>query len=199
MRALKSIGLIDQCVGVAFGFDRIVFADAAGRPFSSLNMPRLAGPDYPATVAIARSALHDVLIRSAEELGASIALGATVASLESEIRRGRGRVLRWRSATSYDFVVGCDGFHSTVRKLAFSDVPDASFTGLAVWRATMPRHKDVDSMQMFYGPNTKAGVNPHSHDEMFLFLVQPIRDGQRLPPDQMHVLLAEQLRDFSGR
>ena len=85
-----------------------------------------------------------------------------------------------------------------MRKLAFSDVPDASFTGLAVWRATMPRHHDVDSMQMFYGPNTKAGVNPHSRDEMFLFLVQPIRDGNRLPPDRMHLLLAEQLRDFSG-
>jgi 2-polyprenyl-6-methoxyphenol hydroxylase-like FAD-dependent oxidoreductase len=28
--------------------------------------------------------------------------------------------------------------------------------------------------------------------------VQPIRDGNRLPPDQMHLLLAEQLRDFSG-
>ena len=41
-------------------------------------------------------------------------------------------------------------------------------------------------MQMFYGPNTKAGVNPHSRDEMFLFLVQPIRDGSRLPPDRMH-------------
>ena len=53
-------------------------------------------------------------------------------------------------------------------------------------------------MQMFYGPNTKAGVNPHSRDEMFLFLVQPIRDGHRLPPDRMHLLLAEQLRDFSG-
>src|SRR4051794_15348457 len=197
LRALKSIGLIDECVGVAFGYDRIVFTDAAGHPFSSLNLPRLAGADYPATVAIARSALHDVLFRSAGEFGASITTGATVASLnqtssavEVEFANGKRRV--------YDFVVGCDGFYSTVRKLAFGDVPDASFTGLAVWRATMPRHKDVDCMQMFYGPNTKAGVNPHSRDEMFLFLVQPIRDGQRLPPDQMHVLLAEQLRDFSG-
>jgi 2-polyprenyl-6-methoxyphenol hydroxylase-like FAD-dependent oxidoreductase len=197
LRALKSIGLIDPCVAVAFGFDRIVFADAAGRPFSSLNLPRLAGPDYPATVAIARSALHDVLFRSAQELGASITLGTTVASLDQksdaiDVEFSDGR------HGSYDLVVGCDGFHSTVRKLAFSDVPEASFTGLAVWRATMPRHQDVDSMQMFYGPNTKAGVNPHSHDEMFLFLVQPIRDGKRLPPDQMHLILAEQLQDFSG-
>jgi 2-polyprenyl-6-methoxyphenol hydroxylase-like FAD-dependent oxidoreductase len=197
LRALKSIGLIDQCVGVAFGFDRIVFADAAGRPFGSLNMPRLCGPDYPATVAIARSALHDVLIRNAEELGVPIALGTTVSSL----KQGADTVeveLTDGTRASYDFVVGCDGSRSAVRSLVFNDVPDASFTGLAVWRATMPRHKDVDCMQMFYGPNTKAGVNPHSRDEMFLFLVQPIRDGQRLPPEQMHVLLAEQLRDFSG-
>ena len=197
LRALKTIGVLDQCVAAGFGWDRIVFADAAGQPFSSLNMPRLAGPDYPATVAIARSALHDVLIRSAQELGASITLGATVSSLNQksdavEVGFSDGR------RASYDFVVGCDGIRSSVRNLAFSDVPEANFTGLAVWRATMPRHKDVDCMQMFYGPNTKAGVNPHSHNEMFLFLVQPIRDDQRLPPDRMHVLLREQLRDFSG-
>ena len=53
-------------------------------------------------------------------------------------------------------------------------------------------------MQMFYGPKVKAGVNPHSRDEMFLFVVEPIRDGRRLPPDRMHVLLADQLGDFSG-
>ena len=197
LRALKSIGLIDQCVAVAFGFDRIVFADSAGHQFSSLDMPRLCGPEYPATVAIARSALHDVLIRNAQELGVAITLGTTVASLNQNAEAVEVELSDGTRA-SYDFVVGCDGSRSAVRSLAFSGVPEASFTGLAVWRATMPRHQDVDCMQMFYGPNTKAGVNPHSRDEMFLFLVQPIRDGQRLPPDQMHVLLAEQLRDFSG-
>ena len=197
LRALKSISLIDECVGVAFGFDRIVFADAAGNQFSQLNMPRLSGPDYPAAVAIARSALHEVLIRASERLGATIALGVTAALLDERGDAVEVTFSDGRSGT-YDFVVGCDGFHSTVRKLTFHDVPEANFTGLAVWRATMPRHKDVDSMQMFYGPNTKAGVNPHSRDEMFLFLIQPIRDGQRLPPDRMHLLLAEQLRDFSG-
>ena len=197
LRALKTIGLIDQCVGAGFGWDRIVFADAAGRQFGSLNMPRLCGPDHPATVAIARPALHDVLFRSAHELGVSIALGTTVSSLKQssdavEVEFSDGK------RAAYDFVVGCDGIRSTVRSLAFSDVPEASFTGLAVWRANMPRHKDVDCMQMFYGSSTKAGVNPHSRDEMFLFLVQPIRDTRRLPPDQMDALLREQLVEFSG-
>ena len=198
LRALKSIDLIDQCVAVSFGFDRIIFADAAGREFGALSLPRLCGPDYPATVAIARSALHDVLFNRAKRLGAVFRLGTTVVALDQgpdavDVTRSDG------SRGTYDAVVGCDGFHSTVRKLTFGDLPDANFTGLAVWRATMPRLLEVECMQMFYGPHTKAGVNPHSREEMFLFLVQPIRSGERLPPDRMHLLLAEQLGDFSGR
>lgn len=197
LRALKTIGVIDGCVQAGFGFDRIVFADAVGRQMGALDMPRLCGPQYPATVAIGRPALHDVLIDAAQKLGASVALGTTVASLiqrthvvEVEFCNGK------RSA--YDLVVGCDGIHSVVRELTFDDVSAADFTGLAVWRATMPRPEGVNCMQMFYGPRTKAGVNPHSRDEMFLFLVQPISHGQRLPPDRMHLLLKEQLTDFGG-
>lgn len=197
LRALKSIGLIDQCVAVAFGFDRIVFADASGVEFGSLKMPQLSGPQYPATVAIGRPALHDVLIQAATGLGANIKLGTTVTALSQSPDAVAAEFSDGRRA-SYDFVVGCDGIRSAVRKLAFDDVPEASFTGLAVWRATMPRHQAVDGMQMFYGPKVKCGVNPHSRDEMFLFLVQPIRDDRRLPPDQMHVILREQLDDFSG-
>lgn len=198
LRALQAIDLIDQCVAVSFGFERIIFADAAGREFGALNLPKLCGPDYPATVAIARSALHDVLIRAAERLGASVRLGTSVVGLD-QAADAVDTTFSDESRRTYDAVIGCDGFHSTVRKLAFGDLPQANFTGLAVWRATMPRLTDVECMQMFYGPRTKAGVNPHSGAEMFLFLVQPIGSGERLAPDRMHVLLSEQLRDFSGR
>ena len=197
LRALKTIGLVDQCVQVAFGFDRIVFSDAAGRPTGALNMPRLAGPEYPATVAIGRPALHDVLIRNAQQLGASITLGTSVVSLTQKSDAVEVALSNGQRAT-YDLVVGCDGIRSAVRELVFDHVPDASFTGLAVWRATMPRPPDIDCMQMFYGPKTKAGVNPHARDEMFLFLVQPIKDDRRPPPDRMHLVLQEQLADFSG-
>ncbi len=72
----------------------------------------------------------------------------------------------------------------------FDNVPEANFTGLCgLAPRPCPRPKAVDSMQMFYGPHTKAGVNPHSRDERFLFLVQPIQDDKRLTPDQMHVVL----------
>ena len=197
LRALKSIGLAEACVAVAFGFDRIVFSDSAGRAFHALNMPRLCGADIPATVAIGRPALHDVLVQAAAEGGANIKLGTTVTALD---QRADNVAVSFSdgSSASYDLVVGCDGIHSSVRKLAFDSVPAANFTGLAVWRATMPRSKAVECMTMYFGPRTKAGVNPHSRDEMFLFLVQPIKDDRRLSPDEMRSELSEQLTDFSG-
>jgi 2-polyprenyl-6-methoxyphenol hydroxylase-like FAD-dependent oxidoreductase len=197
LRALQSIGVIDDCVDVSFGFERIVFADAHGNPIGEQKLFRLCGADYPATVAIGRPALHDVLLRAATAAGTAIRLGTTVRGLEqrqdaitatfSDGTRGR-----------YDVVVGCDGIHSAVRALIFDHVPPASFTGLAVWRATMPRPSTVDCMQMFYGPRTKAGVNPHARDDMFLFLVQPITGSERLPADRLHEILQEQLTDFDG-
>lgn len=197
LRALKSIGLLDPCIAVSFGFDRITFADAHGTQIGSLDMPRLNGPDYPATVAIGRPALHDVLLRAAEGSGARIRLGVTAASLT---QRPDGVDVAFSDGTrgAYDLVVGCDGIRSVVRDMVFDAVPEANFTGLAVWRATMQRPPEVDCMQMFFGPRTKAGVNPHSRDEMFLFLVQPIADDRRLPPDRLHLILQEQLADFDG-
>lgn len=197
LRTLQSIGLVDPCVAAGFGFDRIVFADSSGRQFGALDMPRLCGPDIPATVAIGRPALHDVLIQAAGDLGAPIRLGTTVAALDQRSDAVEA-AFSDGSHGRYDLVVGCDGIHSAVRRLAFDAVPDAKFTGLAVWRATMPRPEGVGCMQMFYGPSTKAGVNPHSPDAMFLFLVQPIADERRPSPNEMPALLQALLQDFSG-
>ncbi|HZT51281.1 MAG TPA: FAD-dependent monooxygenase [Stellaceae bacterium] len=197
LRALQSIGLLDACVAVAFGFDRIVFADAHGVPSGALALPRLCGPDHPATVAIGRPALHEVLLRAAEAAGARVRLGVTVTAL---VEQGDGIEAAFSDGTRgrYRLVAGCDGIHSAVRAMAFDSVPPARFTGLAVWRAAMARPPEVTSMQMFFGPRTKAGVNPHAPDAMFLFLVQPIADAARLPPERLHLVLQEQLADFDG-
>lgn len=197
LRAFKSIGVIEDCVAVSFGFERIVFADAHGKQIGEQKLYRLCGPDYPATVAISRPRLHEVLLRAATEMGGVIHLGTTITAL-TQRPDSVDAILSDGTRRTYDVVVGCDGIRSAVRDLVFESVPPASFTGLAVWRATMARPSEVDSMQMFYGPRTKAGVNPHAPTEMFLFLVQPITGNERLPRDRLHQVLQEQLTDFDG-
>jgi 2-polyprenyl-6-methoxyphenol hydroxylase-like FAD-dependent oxidoreductase len=198
LRALKSIDLTNRCVCAGFGFDRITFADAAGTQIDAISFPHLSGPEYPAMVAITRRALHDILLEAAKEQGAEVSLGTTLTAL-TQRQDSVDVVLSNGERHAYDLVVGCDGIHSVVRDLVFPDVPDAGFTGLAVWRATIPRPAEVTCMQLFYGPSTKAGVNPHSKDEMFLFLVQPILDPTPIAADRKHLILQQLLAEYDSK
>jgi len=82
--------------------------------------------------------------------------------------------------------------------MVFTGVPAEDFTGLAVWRVSMPRPAHVDCMQVFYAPRSKGGVNPHSREEMFLFLVEQAPKGRRIPPEQLPDVLRDLLQDYSG-
>lgn len=197
LRALRSIGLIDACVQAAFGFARIVICDRNGAALDAMDVPKMNGPDYPAMVAIGRRALHDALLETAGKTGASVRLGVTVESLTQS---PDGVEIAFSDGTRgrYDLVVGADGFHSKLRAALFPDAPKAMFTGLAVWRASMPRPPEIDCMHMFYGPRNKAGLNPVSATEMFLFLVQSITDTRRPAPEEQLHILRDELADYGG-
>jgi 2-polyprenyl-6-methoxyphenol hydroxylase-like FAD-dependent oxidoreductase len=148
-------------------------------------------------VAIGRPTLHKTLLGALAATNGRIRLGVTADALDqradaveaafSDGTRGR-----------YDLVVGADGFHSKLRETFFPDAPRPRFTGLAVWRATMPRRPEIDAMHMYYGPRNKAGLNPTSPGEMFLFLVQSIADDRRPTPEEQLRILREQLSDYGG-
>src|SRR5262249_46478734 len=147
------------------------------------------------TIAIARPTLHEVLLRNARSLGVVIRLGTTITSLNQEA--GAVSVAFSNAGTAtYDVVVGCDGVHSLVRQLVFNGAPAEDFTGLAVWRASMKRPAQIDCMQVFYAPRSKAGVNPHSRDEMFLFLVEQAPKDRRISPEKLPDVLKGLLEDY---
>jgi 2-polyprenyl-6-methoxyphenol hydroxylase-like FAD-dependent oxidoreductase len=197
LRALGAIGLREACVDVAFGFSQIPVFDARGNTIDCVNLPPLNGPGCPAMVAIERRALHDVLISEAERADVSVKYGTTVVSI-SDTGAGAEAEFSDGSAGRFDLVVGADGFHSRVRGLVFPDAPPPKFAGVAIWRATIPRPPEVQSMQLFYGPRNKAGLNPVSQETMFIFLVEVIRDNSRIPSDQLRSRLRDQLQGYEG-
>jgi naringenin degradation protein FdeE len=197
LRALGMIGLRDACVRAAFGFSQIPVCDARGNTIDCVNLPPLNGPNYPGMVAIERRSLHDILLREAEHAGVSIRFATTV-DVMSETSAGVRVIFSDVSSATFDLIVGADGLHSRVRSLAFRDAPSPRFTGVAIWRATVPRPPDVRSMQLFYGPRNKAGVNPVSHDAMFIFLVEVVRDNTRIAPEELAVRLRDQLSGYEG-
>jgi 2-polyprenyl-6-methoxyphenol hydroxylase-like FAD-dependent oxidoreductase len=197
LRALKTIGVLDRCVQEGFGYSKRVVGNAECKITNVVNLPRLCGPDYPATIGIMRPALHNILSHAATETGAVVRLGLTISLVK---QTSRAVEVEFADGTRgiYDFVVGADGIHSKVRELVFGKVLKPEPTGQAVWRAMVDRPSEVDAHCSFYGPRNKAGFNPVSHKEMYVFLTQNITDNVRLLTHRLPAVMREQLADFGG-
>ncbi len=197
LRALGMIGLLDQCVARGFGYSYFKACNVAGQVTGTVELPRLNGPDYPATIGIMRQAVHSTLQDAVATADVPVRLGITVASLEQDEDRVGVRFTDGTRA-NYDLVVGADGANSKIRDLVFGTECKPKYTGQAVWRATVSRPPEVQARYAFFGPRNKAGFNPVSSTTMYVFLVQNLPSFMRLSDDRLPGVMREQLADFGG-
>jgi 2-polyprenyl-6-methoxyphenol hydroxylase-like FAD-dependent oxidoreductase len=197
LRALRTIGLLEQCIEAGFGYTQVVDCDQNGKIFGVVDLPRLLGPDYPSCIGMMRPALHDVLCDAMTAEGVQPRFGLTVDSLHDE---GDGIDVSFSDGTRgrYDLVAGADGAYSKVRALLFGKSHKPEYTGQAVWRAMVPRPDDVTARNAYYGPRHKAGFNPVSRDEMYVYLVQNVKGDPWLEPERWPAMMRELLSDFGG-
>jgi 2-polyprenyl-6-methoxyphenol hydroxylase-like FAD-dependent oxidoreductase len=200
LRALKMVdeGALERCVRHGAGHHVLAFGNAHGEILERLTLPQPAGPDYPGGFGIMRPVFWGLLADLAKEAGARIRLATTVAAIEQhddgvEVELTDGTRRTW------DLVIGADGLHSRVRELAFPDAPEPFFTGQTVWRAVVPRPADLSSdMGMYYGPRNKAGANPVSADEMYVFVVENTPELTRVPREEWPQMVRGLLTEYDG-
>ncbi len=197
LRALRMVGVLDQCVAKGFGYSHFDACDANGNVTGTVQMPGLNGPNYPATIGIMRQALHAVLQQAVTEAAVPVRLGVTVQSLDEN---DGGVDVTFSDGTNgrYDLVVGADGANSKIRDLLFGARWRPQYTGQAVWRATVSRPPGVQARVSYHGPRHKAGFNPVSQEQMYIYLVQNLPEFVRLPDDRLASVLRELLSDFGG-
>jgi 2-polyprenyl-6-methoxyphenol hydroxylase-like FAD-dependent oxidoreductase len=197
LRALKMIGLLDQCVAAGFGYSQFKTCDANGNVTATVDMPRLNGPHYPAAIGAMRQALHELLKRVLAEAHVPVRLGTSLSSLEQSADAAHVQFPDGSSGR-YDLVVGADGANSKIRELLFGDEARPQYTGQAVWRATVARPADVQGRCSYFGPRNKAGFNPVSQRQMYIYLVQNLPVFVRLSDAELPAVMREQLADFGG-
>jgi 2-polyprenyl-6-methoxyphenol hydroxylase-like FAD-dependent oxidoreductase len=200
LRALRQIDepTLEQCVRSGAGHPGLTFRTADGTLLHRVPMPQAAGPEYPGGFGIMRPVLWGLLAEAAQSHGARIPLRTTVARVEQGLDAAEVE-LTDGSHASYDLVIGADGLRSRVRELVFPDAPTPFLTGQTVWRAVVARPDDPDhDIAMYYGPRSKAGVNPVSDARMYVFLVENTPTITRPPRDQWPELIRGLLDDFGG-
>ncbi|AQT53734.1 MULTISPECIES: FAD-dependent oxidoreductase [Burkholderia cepacia complex] len=195
LRALRTIGVLDAFFERGHGGDGVNLFTAGGQPIGTLPTPRVAGEDVPGGGAIMRPVLADILAKATRAAGVRVQLGCTFSRIEP---RGEQVDVMFTNGThgTYDLVVGADGLYSKVRGVAFPDAPKPRYTGQGVWRAVVPRPAEIACATMWLGPRIKAGVNPVSRDEMYVFVTEDRPTNDYIDPAEWPRMLSELLSSF---
>ena len=196
LKAFQRVGVLDQLQAAGHCHHGLELYDLSGRLLNRVVPP--ADPSgIPSGGGILRPVLHRILADETRGRGARVRLGVSVESLREE---SSGVLVRFTDGGEqhYDLVVGADGLHSQVRGLIFPEAAKPRFTGQGCWRAVLPRPSGVDGVRMYMDSEHKAGLNPVSHDEMYMFLLEHVPDNRRMPEEQWPALLAERLAPFGG-
>jgi 2-polyprenyl-6-methoxyphenol hydroxylase-like FAD-dependent oxidoreductase len=197
LRAFKTLGILPQFLAQGAGSDGVDLFLAHGQPIGSLPTPRVAGPDVPGGGAIMRPVLARILADATRASGANVRLGCTFTALRQHAD-GVEVDFTDGSTRNYDLVIGADGLYSSVRKDILPAAPAPKYSGQCVWRAVLPRAAGVDRAMMWLGPKVKAGLNPVSRDQMYLFVTEDRIENVPIAPARFAPMLSALLAPFAA-
>lgn len=197
LAALDRIGLAQACINVGMPSNHLNLRRADGSLIAPQPLLPMGGPQYPATVGVARAALHEILRSNAVRQGACIRYGVSVDTFEStedgvDVRFTDG------DAQRYDLVVGADGLYSALREKLFPQVRP-SYCGQSVWRAAVPRPPESDTSELhFGGRHGVVGLCPISQRDAYVYVVESAPEGTFHPDDSAAPMLVERLQGYDS-
>ena len=196
LRALRAVGVVDEVIARGGHWSEIDICAADGHVTHTVPMAASVGAEeLPRAGGILRPVLADILSRATRAAGVRVRLGLTFQRVTQDTE-GVDVVFSDGSAARYDLVIGADGVNSKVREALFPGAPVPAFTGQGSWRAVVPRTRRNSTI--FMGKTIKAGLNPVSENESYLFVLDDRRNFDIIPAEQWPTLLAELLAEFDG-
>lgn len=196
LRALRQIGVVDQVLQHGGSWRAIDLCDVNGELLRTLPMaPTTDAEDLPPAAGILRPVLAGILAEATKASGVQVRLGTTLTTLVQDAD-GVDVVFADGSKTRYDLVIGADGINSAIRKFVIPDFGGPQFTGQGSWRAVVPRQRENSTI--YLGSHVKAGMNPISDNECYLFLLDKRPGLDFIPQEDWPRCLAELLEEFNG-
>lgn len=171
LRAFTEVGVIDDILQQGWCADGLDVCIASGQKVAEIATPRIGRPDVPGGGGILRPVLASILRQHTLAAGVAVRCGTSFEAIIPNAQKVRFTFKDGRSE-DYDLVVGADGLNSKLRAALFPRAPQPAFTGQTSWRALLPRPPEIVRAAMFMGPDIKAGLNPVSRDEMYLFVTE---------------------------
>ncbi|MGW4770749.1 FAD-dependent monooxygenase [Nocardia sp. NPDC004278] len=156
----ERMGIMPRLREAATGARRLVFVDAGGAPRAAVRLSAFQGSAGDQEVEVGRAELAAALLDAAQE-HARIRCGDSIAALAPD-PGGVDVVFAGGGSGRFDLVVGADGLHSSVRRLAFG--PEEQFVRhLGMYVATLPLADydgDDRDVVLYNTPGRVVGTHP---------------------------------------
>ena len=188
-RALRAFGLEAQVAARAVEIARQRFYDHHGRLLCEVDVAELWAAVGPC-LAVHRAELHALLREAAGEV--PIRIGLAVKRLA---QRDGAVSVDFSDGTSgaYDLVVGADGIHSAVRRLAFEPTAVPHPVGQIGWRFLAPRPPELTTWSVMLGRRTAFLTIPIDGDCVYCYcdVVSPPETPERVTAQPLSELFVE--------
>jgi 2-polyprenyl-6-methoxyphenol hydroxylase-like FAD-dependent oxidoreductase len=196
MRAMKEIGLLEECKSFGSRATGLTYYDTRGEHLCHLSY----GPDdgeIPAILIMSRLGYLDVAAARARELGCTIRMGTTVTGLEQDAERVAVTFSSGDGA-DYDLVLGYDGINSQIRHDHFGARYDPTPVGGVAWRSAMPLAEGLTDTTFLQGHGGKIVFSPLAADMMYMVLTVAEEGRPRYDPADMPRIMYERARALMG-
>lgn len=190
VRAVVELGIIDDYIDAAFGFNFVEVYKPDGNMAARIPVrPLVEG--YPANVGIGRPALQKVLGDRAIAAGAKLRLGVTAEVINDD---GKKVTVGFSDGTTgeYDLVVGADGIYSKTRSMVMPDAAGPKCVGQSVWRYNLKKPDELDALRAYEGP-IGIGLVPLSGEMMYMYVTTPEPGNPRYAHDSLAATLRGKL------
>ncbi|RMI31796.1 FAD-dependent monooxygenase [Nocardia stercoris] len=114
----EKMGILDRLQAAGSAVNRMTFVDAHGRPTAHIGLELFQGGAGDREVEIPRADLAAILLDTAREAGIEFLWGDTITGLRQD-PDGVAVTFAHAGPRRFDAVIGADGLHSNVRRLAF--------------------------------------------------------------------------------
>ncbi|TDP96474.1 FAD-dependent oxidoreductase [Labedaea rhizosphaerae] len=152
---------------------RLRVFDAAGRQVATVAMPAAKGDE----VEVPRADLATVLYQAARD-DAEFLFDETITALQQD-ERGVDVTFDRAPPRRFDLVIGADGLHSAVRRLAFGPEPDFA-RPLGMYVATVPFHEPAEypeDVLVHNTPDRMVAIHPGSGQAGAAFIFRSATRG----------------------
>lgn len=166
----ERMGILPRLRDVATRTTTLALVESSGRQIARIALPAGRSPAGSRPVELPRGDLATVLYEAARD-DAEFLFDDTIVGMH---RHGDGIDVDFDRAASrrFDLVVGADGLHSTVRRLAFG--PESDFVQASgIYVATMPLDEPVEDpsrILMYNTPGRLLAIHPSRHRALVAFI-----------------------------